>query len=120
MWAARSLLIFLLGTGVAAADANAPVDPSIDSLPGATGSPAGVQPATTGTSATTTTSSSSSGFGAQTQQNTTTAMKTFQNLTYQKLSQSETAQAYSDTSPSTTFSFDPSATPDQTGDEDGP
>ena len=91
MWGLRSLF-YLTMSFCAFAYASSPIDPSIDSLPNSTAT--GATPATG-----TTTSSSSTDLGAQAQQNTATAMKTFQNVTYKKLSQGESDQNYNSTPP---------------------
>jgi hypothetical protein len=110
MWVALSLsLIFLCGVGTLYADS--PIDPSIDSLPGASTTPNSTASPSSATN--TTSSSSGNGLGAQAQQNTTTAMKTFQNVTYKKLSQNEDDQDYDNTATPTSFNFDATNTDDE-------
>ncbi len=86
MWAIRNLAFLTLAYS-ACIYADSPIDPSINSLPGTTTTPPSIQANAPGAPS----SSSSSGntMGAQAQQNTITAMKTFKNLSYKKLSQTE-------------------------------
>ncbi len=86
MWVARSLTVFIF-MYACGAYADSPIDPSIDSLPGGQTGVATTPPPTP--ESPTNMTNSGNDLGAQAQQNTTTAMKTFQNLTYKKLSQAE-------------------------------
>ncbi len=106
MWVARSLCLLML---IVTASAFADNDPSVPTLPGAGGGspPSTIPTPPTTTQPTTPQTTSSSDLGSQVQQNTATAMKTFQNLTYKKLSAKEDQSNYDESSdtPKTSFSL---------------